>query len=105
MKTWAEAWDDATWEQKRSVIRWKPGVEHNAHIRVAGRNQCAGCLEFFSGDTAFDDHRTGPFGTPTQKSKRRCLTIPEMLKKGFRRDSYFYWTNNAAFRGAENADS
>ena len=104
MKTWAEAWDNATWEQKRTVTRWKAGVKRNAHIGVSGRNQCPGCLEFFSGDTAFDNHRTGPFGTPTQRHKRRCLTIPEMLKKEFRRDDYFYWTNNEPFKGSGNAD-
>ena len=103
MKTWPEAWDDATWEQKRTVIRWRPWVKRNAHIGKDSLNQCPTCLEFFYSVRSFDAHRTGSFGKPGVPSKRRCRTIPEMLEKGLVRNEYFYWMRKGMLDDAEDA--
>jgi len=53
------------------------------------RNQCAGCGELFNSSFAFDKHRTGEFGT-----KRRCLTVDEMLDKGMGKNTSGYWVSS-----------
>lgn len=40
------------------------------------RNQCGKCDRVFGGITAFERHRTGTFGDPTDP--RRCRTRAEM---------------------------
>ncbi len=55
------------------------------------RNQCAGCGEFFNSTTAFDKHRTGPFGRASGPSQRRCMTPDEMRAIGMTRPHHGFW--------------
>jgi hypothetical protein len=54
---------------------------------MGAKSECPNCLEVFNGVSTFDHHRTGKFG-----AGRRCLTVPEMQKKGFVRGRYGYWS-------------
>lgn len=56
------------------------------------RNECPSCLVRFGGMTAFDRHRTGPFGTP---SGRRCMSPDEMQKVGLKEGPDGYWSRPA----------
>ena len=51
------------------------------------RCQCTVCGLYFLGEQAFDAHRVGKVGTP----KRRCLTVPEMQRRGFSRTPRGNW--------------
>lgn len=50
------------------------------------RNQCAGCDELFNSVSAFDLHRTGPYG-----GGRRCLSPEEMRAKGMGVNLAGFW--------------
>lgn len=94
MDYWGIAWQAATVEQRKTVRRWKAGFSKDPHRNGmrGDRNQCPTCGEFFASTSAFDKHRTGPWGkadgTP---SKRRCLTVQEMVDKGFLKNATDYW--------------
>jgi hypothetical protein len=45
-------------------------------------NQCSVCSRLFTGIDAFDRHRTGTYGEPSDP--RRCLSEEEMEAKGFK---------------------
>lgn len=47
------------------------------------RCQCATCGECFGSVRGFDRHRIGTVGEPD----RRCLTVPEMIANGWRRNA------------------
>ena len=51
------------------------------------RNQCPTCGEFFNSTHAFVAHLTGKVAT----KERRCLTVEEMLVKGFKKTSKDFW--------------
>lgn len=55
------------------------------------RNQCAACEAYFNSNSAFDEHRTGPFGSPGAPSARRCLSGEEMSAKGMARNAAGFW--------------
>jgi hypothetical protein len=100
MKTWDEAFDAATTEERKTVRRWKPSKPlrwGSALTLDAGdKNQCPTCGHFFASTYAFDAHRTGPFGTEKNpKSNRRCLTLAEMVGRGMVRNSHFWWVSGA----------
>jgi hypothetical protein len=55
--------------------------------RLTGaRCKCSGCAEYFNSVSVFDAHRVGGFGP-----ERRCLSIGEMLAKGWIRNSAQFW--------------
>lgn len=91
MNNWEIAWNEATVAERKTVRRWTYGVKNRSGLR-GGRNQCPTCGEFFAGLEAFDAHRTGDWGKPKKPSKRRCLTLAEMVAEGFTRNEYFYLT-------------
>ena len=58
--------------------------------RVGGNAQhCACCHETFSGTTAGDRHRVGPW------SDRRCLNPEEMQEAGLRQNARGVWATAA----------
>jgi len=58
--------------------------------RVSGNAQhCACCHETFSGTTAGDKHRAGPW------SSRRCLNSGEMQEAGLRQNARGVWGSSA----------
>lgn len=81
MKTWDEAYDAATWEERRWITRFN-GKKHGLR---GDRNICPTCLEFFNSSFAFDSHRRGEI------TNRKCMTKAEMIEKGFARNDDFYW--------------
>lgn len=82
---WVTAWDAATAKERCTSRRWQNGDKYRSGLR-GDRNQCVKCGHLFNSSTAFDRHRTGAIGV-----NRRCMTIPEMLGKGFSRNDAFYW--------------
>lgn len=51
------------------------------------RCQCGGCGEYFGSTGAFDRHRIGKYAEPGKwKGTRRCLTLAEMERRGWRRN-------------------
>jgi hypothetical protein len=68
----------------------------NTRRRLTGdRNQCPGCGQFFNSTSSFDAHRTGPFGTPGEAARRRCMTVEEMQAKGMTLNQAGYWVQRA----------
>ncbi|WP_425194991.1 FDXHR family putative zinc-binding protein [Paraburkholderia phymatum] len=55
------------------------------------RNQCRTCREFFNSSSAFDKHRTGPFGTKSAPAQRRCLSPDEMRAAGMLKNDAGFW--------------
>ncbi len=54
----------------------------NANLKLSGnRCQCPACGQFFNSVSVFNRHRDGSFDDPA--NRRRCLTIRQMLAKGF----------------------
>ena len=53
------------------------------------RAECPACLECFNSDSAFDRHRVGSYGDPSDP--RRCLSVPQMIAKGFTTNLQGYW--------------
>ena len=106
-EAWEKAWDETPPEVRRRTQRWGPPKSKGQWAcRLNGeRNQCGTCGHFFTGTKSFDRHRTGPWGKQGVPSKRRCLTIPEMIEKGFTRNEYFYWTIDGASVDDENGAS
>lgn len=47
------------------------------------RCQCTGCNEYFNSDFAFERHRVGSH----KGNRRRCLSLTEMVVKGFSRNA------------------
>lgn len=82
---WEVAWDAATPEERRTSRRWDGGDKYRSGLR-GDRAQCASCGHLFNSSTAYDRHRAGAIGI-----NRRCMTIPEMIGKGFSRNDAFYW--------------
>jgi hypothetical protein len=62
--------------------------------KLTGRAcRCAACGEYFSRERAFDRHRTGTYAAPGQwQGGRRCLTVAEMMERGWRRNGAGCWT-------------
>lgn len=55
------------------------------------RNQCPTCGEFFNSSSAFDKHRTGPFGKASTPAQRRCLSVEEMRALGMMKNDAGFW--------------
>lgn len=54
--------------------------------RLTGsRCQCADCGKYFGSVRGFDRHRVGKFDNPAKR--RRCLTLVELLARGWDRDA------------------
>ena len=51
------------------------------------RNQCTDCDEYFNHEYGFDRHRIGKH----RGSQRRCLSVAEMVKKGFSKNAKGFW--------------
>jgi hypothetical protein len=43
---------------------------------------CSACGLMFTGESSFDEHRTGQYAGPTKENSRRCLTPAELTKIG-----------------------
>jgi hypothetical protein len=54
---------------------------------TGNRNQCTGCDEYFDHDYGFDRHRVGKYAG----SQRRCLSVAEMVNKGFSKNAKGFW--------------
>jgi len=60
------------------------------NLRLTGnRVECPTCRECFNSDSAFDRHRVGTYDDP--KNPRRCLTVPQMVAKGFKVNAQGFW--------------
>jgi hypothetical protein len=58
--------------------------------RLTGsRCRCSGCDEYFNSVSIFDRHRIGNW--ETEGSNRRCLTVLEMLSRGWRLNARSFW--------------
>lgn len=72
----------------------------NAPLRPAltgKRCQCAACGEYFNGVQPFERHRAGRFAKPgAWQGNRRCLTVPEMVARGFIRNAAGFWCERAS---------
>ena len=55
--------------------------------------QCATCGEFFNSDTMFGRHRVGHYERGSTPSSRRCLSVAEMLAKGWARNRRGLWVS------------
>lgn len=54
---------------------------------TGNRTLCTGCNEYFNHDYGFDRHRTGKH----KGNQRRCLSVVEMIKKGFSKNAKGFW--------------
>lgn len=61
------------------------------------RCQCASCKEYFNSTKSFDSHRVGKFS----HDQRRCLTIAEMVKKGFAKNPAGFWVSRPLTKTTE----
>lgn len=50
-------------------------------------SECSGCGLVFNSPSSFDAHRIGSF----EPDERRCLTMQEMLEKGFTKNDHDLW--------------
>ena len=62
---------------KRRVFNYESGQ----------RNECCACGEYFAKNSTFTNHRIGSFKHDT----RRCMTVKEMLDKGFSKSQTDFW--------------
>lgn len=58
---------------------------------TGNRCQCKGCGEYFNSAHTFDHHRVGHFAPINRPSTRRCLSVVEMLAKGWLRNEAGFW--------------
>lgn len=56
---------------------------------TGNRTECTTCLECFNSESAFDRHLVSNYDY--RKSTRRCLTVPQMIAKGFTTNPKGYW--------------
>jgi hypothetical protein len=56
------------------------------------RCQCTACGEYFNRVSTFDKHRTGAYD-----ERRRCLSVPEMEGKGWKRNAAGFWTQGGTY--------
>jgi len=55
------------------------------------RCQCSVCFEYFNSEKAFTRHRVGSY----MPMERRCLTVDEMLERGFSKNKADFWITEA----------
>jgi hypothetical protein len=79
------------------------GTDQGHHVSPKPINYCVspdGCGHDFATVRAFDMHRVGKHAytysegarmDPPREDGRRCLTVDEMLVKGWRQDTYGRW--------------
>ena len=61
----------------------KANIDLRDHLKPGSREcQCSACRKYFTSPTAFDLHR----------ENGQCLTVPQMVRKGMRRDDRLRWT-------------
>jgi len=66
--------------------------ESNATLPLVGhRCQCPACGEYFNHEYGFEKHRVGKF----KAGHRRCLTVGEMVTKGFSKNLKGFWITEA----------
>lgn len=59
---------------------------------LGNRCQCAGCGLLFTSTREFDRHRAGDYALPGQwQGARFCLSVAELLARGWRSDVRGYW--------------
>lgn len=58
---------------------------------TGNRCQCTGCGEYFNSAYTFDGHRVGLFAPINRPNTRRCLTVAEMMAKGWLRNDAGFW--------------
>jgi hypothetical protein len=64
-------------------------IDHNNNVRpklCGNQCQCSGCGELFACVGTFDRHRVGDHG-----NARRCLSLGEMLAKGWIQNAGGFW--------------
>jgi hypothetical protein len=64
-------------------------------------NVCSSCRLDFASVAAFDAHRRGRHAylwAPDQPNGRRCLTVDELVDRGWRQDTRGRWVTAAALR-------
>jgi hypothetical protein len=70
--------------------------------RLAGsRCRCTACGELFNSVSVFDRHRVGNW--ENRGANRRCLTIPQMLAKGWRLNVRGFWIERSRLDVARTA--
>jgi hypothetical protein len=62
-----------------------------ARVLVGNRCQCPSCGDWFNSTSTFDRHRIGPFETAQSAGARRCLTVAEMIDRGWSRNEAGFW--------------
>jgi hypothetical protein len=59
-------------------------------MRLTGnRCRCSGCGEYFNSVSIFDRHRAGDW--QERGANRRCLTVDQMLAKGYLKNAAGFW--------------
>jgi len=67
-------------------------TEPKTALTLSGnRNQCTSCNEYFNHDYGFDRHRIGKH----TRNQRRCLSVAEMVKRGFSKNAKGFWITEA----------
>jgi hypothetical protein len=73
-------------------------------VKLSGdRNECPTCGELFNSTSAFDRHRTGPFGEKGQPAARRCRSVAEMQQLGMVKNSAGFWIRSPMSQAVKNA--
>jgi hypothetical protein len=71
------------------------------HPKLTGnRCQCSACWEYFNGAAGFDFHRVGEYGL-----SRRCLTVTEMVSKGYGKNPAGFWVTDSRAQRAARASA
>lgn len=52
---------------------------------------CTACGEYFNSESVFDHHRTGRFERGGVAGSRRCLSVSEMLARGWSLNRAGFW--------------
>ncbi|HVN45988.1 MAG TPA: hypothetical protein VMT66_12230 [Steroidobacteraceae bacterium] len=60
---------------------------------TGNRCRCAACGEHFNSSSMFDLHRVGDW--KDSGANRRCLSVPEMIAKGYLRNAAGFWIREA----------
>lgn len=63
-------------------MTWMPTLTGNRCI-------CLGCRELFNSPSIFERHRVGDW--MERGAHRRCLTVPEMVAKGWVKNAAGFW--------------
>ena len=70
-------------EPKRRCLHSLPPYSRAQH--------CTACCQTFGGTKIGDTHRIGQFDPRDPRDARRCLTVEEMVEKGWTQDDRGVW--------------